>query len=76
LSQTRVGISIDTDLNERWNKVSKKIRISKSGMISDFLTEVLPILEHEAPRDVMAHALEHIGKGISDSGSLFYEDKN
>ncbi len=75
MSQKRVMISIDSDLNERWNKVAKKIKMSKSGMIEDFLNEVIPILEHEAPRDVMAHALDHIGKGISDAGSLFHEKK-
>ena len=68
-------ISIDSDLDARWKKVSKKIKMSKSSMIEDFLNEVVPILEKESPRDVMAYALEHIGKGVSDMGSLFYEDK-
>jgi len=75
MAQKRVMISIDSDLDARWKKVSKKIKMSKSGMVEDFLNEVLPILEKEAPRDVMAHALEHIGKGVSDLGSLFYEGK-
>lgn len=75
MAQKRVGISIDIELNERWNKISKKIKMSKSGMVEDFLNEVIPILEHESPRDVMAHALDQIGKGVSDMGSLFHEKK-
>jgi len=75
MAQKKVTITIDEELNDRWNVVSKKIRMTKSGMVEDFLKEVIPVLEHEAPRDVMAHALEHIGKGVSDMGSLFYEEK-
>ena len=75
MAQRKVTITIDEKLNDRWNKVSKKIKMTKSGMVEDFLNEVIPILEKEEPRDVMRHALEHIGKGVSDMGSLFYEDK-
>jgi len=75
LAQKRIMLSIDEDLDKRWKAVSKKIKMSKSAMVADFLNEVVPILEKESPRDVMAHALEHIGKGVSDMGSLFYEDK-
>ena len=75
MAQRKVTITIDEKLNDRWNKVSKKIKMTKSGMVEDFLNEVVPILENEAPRDVMKHALKHIGKGVSDMGSLFDEDK-
>ena len=75
MAQKRIMLSIDEDLDKRWKAVAKKIKMSKSGMVEDFLNEVVPILENEAPRDVMKHALEHIGKGVSDMGSLFYEDK-
>lgn len=75
MAYKRVTISIDEDLNDRWNKVAKKIKMTKSGMIEDFLNEVVPILEYEEPRDVMKHALDHIGKGVSDMGSLFHEVK-
>lgn len=76
MAQKRVLISIDEDLDKRWKAVSKKIKMSKSGMVEDFLNEVIPILEHDEPRDVMKHALDHIGKGVSDVGSLFHEKKN
>lgn len=75
MAQKRVMISIDEELDARWKKVSKKIKMSKSGMVEDFLNQVLPILEKDEPRDVMAHALQHIGQGLSDVGSLFNEDK-
>jgi len=75
MAQKKVLISIDEDMNERWNSVSKKIKMSKSGMVEDFLNQVIPILEIDEPRDVMAHALDHIGKGVSDMGSLFHEEK-
>lgn len=75
MAQKKVTITIDEQLNDRWNEVAKKIKMTKSGMVEDFLKEVVPILEYEEPRDVMKHALDHIGKGVSDMGSLFHEDK-
>ena len=75
MAKKQVLIRIDEDLERRWNEVAKKIKMSKSEMVKDFLNQVVPVLEKEAPRDVMAFALEQIGKGVSDMGSLFYEDK-
>ena len=75
MARKRVLISIDEELDERWKLVAKKMKMSKSVMVEDFLSEVVPILEKEDPRDVMKQAMEHIGKGVSDMGSLFYEKK-
>ena len=71
----RVTVSIDEDMNSRWNRVSKKLKISKSLMIQEFLDEVVPILEHEQPRDIMAHAVKHMGKNFNDLGDLIQNDK-
>ena len=73
--QKKVTITIDDDLNTRWGKVSKKIRLSKSGMVQDFLSEVIPLLEKDEPRDVMAHALKHLGEGIGDMSKIFEKDR-
>ena len=62
MARKRVMLSIDEDLDKRWKAVSKKIKMSKSAMVADFLNEVVPILEKEAPRDVMAHVLGYILK--------------
>lgn len=45
----RVNISIDEELNERWNKVVEKHGLVKSLMVRNFLLEVLPIWEAKEP---------------------------
>jgi antitoxin component of RelBE/YafQ-DinJ toxin-antitoxin module len=71
MSQKRVTISIDDELNDRFTAVSKKLKLTKSGMIEDFLREVVPILEQEAPKDVMKMALKKTAEQIDMTASLF-----
>jgi antitoxin component of RelBE/YafQ-DinJ toxin-antitoxin module len=71
MSQRRVTISIDNELNERWTAVSKKLKMTKSGMIEDFLREVVPVLEQEQPKDVMKMALKKTAEQIDMTASLF-----
>ena len=71
MAQQRVGISIDKDINERWTAVAKKLKMTKSSMIDDFLKEVVPILEQEAPKDVMKMALKKTAEQIDMTASLF-----
>ncbi|MBD3842997.1 MAG: hypothetical protein IE909_14180 [Campylobacterales bacterium] len=76
MAYTKVTISLSEEMNNRWNAVSKKLKISKSLMVQEFLDEVIPILEHEAPRDIMAHAMKHMGKSFNDIGELLKNDEN
>ena len=71
MAKKTVTMTIDPELNERWTKVSKKLKMSKSGMVEDFLREVIPILEQENPKDVMRMALKKTGEQIDLTASLF-----
>ena len=71
MAKIRVNVNLDKDLNDRWGKVAKKLRISKSGMIQDFLEQVIPILEKEEPKDIMKMALKKTSEQIDLTASLF-----
>ena len=67
----QVLIRIDEDLNERWNKVSKKLNMTKSSIVEDFLRQVMPIFEKEEPKDVLSAAFKELGTFMHETGSLF-----
>lgn len=67
----RINISVEKELNERWNEVAKKHDITKSGMINDFLLEVLPILEAQTPSKMMAKAMKKMAEQIDTTATLF-----
>lgn len=69
----RVTISIDDTLNDRWTKVAKRLDMTKSGMVVDFLEQVIPILEKEKPKDMIGSALKEVAKSLDQAGSLFDE---
>ena len=71
MARIRVNISLTEELNDRWNSVAEKHDISKSGMIQDFLLEVLPILEETVPSKMMAKAMKKMSATIDDSATLF-----
>jgi hypothetical protein len=71
MAQKRVNITINEQLNERWNKAAKKHDISKSGMVTEFLLEVLPILEESTPNKMMAKAMKQMSEQIDTTATLF-----
>jgi antitoxin component of RelBE/YafQ-DinJ toxin-antitoxin module len=71
MAKVRTSINIDEELNKRWNDVSKRLDITKSSMVSEFLEEVLPILEKETPNDIMKLALKKTAEQIDLTASLF-----
>jgi len=75
MSKRQVLIRIDEELNDRWGKVAKKLKMSKSGMVQDFLEQVIPILEKEEPKDILGIAFKQLGEVMHDTGSLFDEKK-
>ena len=72
----RVTISIDEELNEKWNEISKKHGISKSGMVEDFIIQILPVLEVEAPIKMISNAMKKLAEGIDETASLFDDIDN
>ena len=74
--QKKVTISIDDELNERWGKVAKKLKDTKSSMVEDFLIRVLPVLEREQPKDMIGEAMKLAGQGLQDAASLFDADRD
>jgi predicted transcriptional regulator len=76
MAHKRVTISIDPDINDRWAKVAKQLRMTKSGLVEEILRDIIPILEKDKPKDILAHTLEVVGQGLMDVGSLFYETEN
>jgi antitoxin component of RelBE/YafQ-DinJ toxin-antitoxin module len=74
--QKIVSISIDENLNRRWGQVAKKIAMTKSGIVEDFLRQILPILEQKTPQDMVTSALhefEALKNVVEDTKSLFDE---
>lgn len=69
--QKRVLISIPEKLNDRWGEVAKKHGISKSGMVEEFLNEVIPVLEEEVPSKILASAMKRMAKEMDTTSTLF-----
>lgn len=70
-----VTISIDAEVNERWTNIAKKLELSKSGMVEEFIVQVLPILEEKTPNKMVASAMKEMAKSMEMTGSLFDDDK-
>lgn len=70
-----VTISIDAEVNERWTKIAKKLELSKSGMVEEFILQILPILEEKTPNKMIASAMKEMAKSIEMTGSLFDDKK-
>ncbi len=74
MAQKRIGLSIDEELNERWTKVAKKLKMTKSGMVEEMIRGVLPILEEEKPNEIMKKVLKKSAEQIELTASLFDDD--
>lgn len=70
-----VTFSLDQDLNDRFTKVAKKHNLSKSNVVEDFIAQVVPILEAQTPNKMLSQAFAELGKQISNTGSLFDDEK-
>jgi len=70
-----VTISIDAEVNERWTNIAKKLELSKSGMVEEFIVQVLPILEEKTPNKMVVSAMREMAKTMEMTGSLFDDDK-
>ena len=66
-----IGLSIDSELNDRWGAVAKKHKVTKSGMVEEYLEQILPILEQQTPNDMISSAMKEMAKSINATASLF-----
>ena len=62
--KARLNLTIDSELKERWERVSKKLGWSKSEMVEDFLLEALPYLEEIDPKSVIPKSLKKISEQL------------
>ena len=71
MPKKKVLISIDDELNALWNKVAKKHRITKSGMIESYLIRILHQLDHASIKNVSEYdeilQIKEIEKGLFSS---------
>jgi len=71
MARKRINLTIDEDINARWAKVAKKHGLTKSGMVDEWLENILPILDEEQPKKVLQHAMKALAKEIDLTASLF-----
>jgi len=71
MAQKRVNISIDEELNKQWARVAKKHGLTKSGMVEEWLQNILPILDEEQPKKVLQNAMKALAKEIDTTANLF-----
>ena len=74
MAKIRVNLNLDEELNRRWNDVSKRIKMSKSAMLTEYLEQVLPILEKEEPRDILGSAFRQLAKSMNEIGEVIDEN--
>ena len=71
MSRKRISLTIPEDLNSQWARVAKKHGLTKSGMVEEWLENVLPILDQEQPKKVLQQAMKALAKEIDTTASLF-----
>ncbi len=71
MAHKRVTISIDENVNKLWNKVSRKHRITKSGMVEIYLKKILHELDHTNISDAKNYdellCIKELQKNLFDS---------
>ena len=70
MAKKGIMISVDEELNDRWTKVSKKWKESKSSMVEDFLLRIIPVMEKEEPKDMISEVMKMAGQGMQEMGDL------
>jgi len=73
MAKKRVNISIDEELDKKWSEVAKKIGITKSAMVEEFLRDSLPILEDIDVKSIISHSAKTMGKVLTEYGEIIEE---
>ena len=66
-NKKRINITIDPEINDRWNELARKYGWTKSAMVEDWLRTILPIMEKEDPRQIIKgyeSMVSEVGKEI------------
>lgn len=66
----RLNMTISHELYDRWDKVSKKIGVSKSAMLRDMLDTILPILEEKEVSSMVKMLLSTNGDVLKDLSKI------
>jgi metal-responsive CopG/Arc/MetJ family transcriptional regulator len=66
----RLNMTISHELHDRWDKVSKKIGVSKSAMLRDMLDTILPILEEKEVSSMVKMLLSTNGDVLKDLSKI------
>jgi len=74
MARKRINVNVDEELNERWERVAKRIGMTKSAMLNDMLKSVLPILETEAD-SMVAKAMKQMGQVMNELGNYCEDGK-
>lgn len=65
------SFSLDEDLVNRLAVVSENHNLSRSSIVEDYLSQILPILEAETPNKMLAKAMQQLAGEIDTTATLF-----
>jgi hypothetical protein len=71
MARKRINLTVPEELDKRWARVAKKHGLTKSGMVAEWLDNILPILEEEQPKKVLQHAKKALAREKDTTASLF-----
>ena len=70
MAKKRINLAIDPGLDKRWTETAKRMGWTKSGMLEDFLLEVLPHLDDLEPKRVVSKSLKAMSERLQDLSNL------
>jgi len=76
MSKSRLTVTIEKDILDRFNASAKKLKINKSAVIEEFVESILPILEQSKKETMLQKILQAQAKSLNETASLLdYENK-
>jgi len=76
MSKSRLTVTIEKDILDRFNASAKKLKINKSAVIEEFIESILPILEQSKKETMLQKILQAQAKSLNETASLLdYENK-
>jgi len=76
MSKSRLTVTIEKDVLDRFNASAKKLKINKSAVIEEFIEGILPILEQSKKETMLQKILQAQAKSLNETASLLdYENK-
>jgi len=76
MSKSRLTVTIEKDVLDRFNASAKKLKINKSAVVEEFIESILPILEQSKKETMLQKILQAQAKSLNETASLLdYENK-